>query len=498
MKIGLSIIGALAGALLSSCQSVPRPAPVQALLAITNVTVIDPENRRVLPAQSVYISGDTVVGVRPASEGGYVATRTVDGTGKFVIPGLFDMHVHLFLPEPARPTLNLLLANGVTSIREMSSDCWEIAGAKRGCIRDYRMLQSAIRSGELPGPEILGLTSTMVMGPSRLKLSESTPKFVTPRSADEGRAVISYIRGRGVDLVKTHDSIPAEAFAAMMEEARGAGLAVGGHVPFAAGSLGAAGMGYKSIEHARDLLYDCSRFGPEFRKREAAVADGTPDAKRPPNLERLRRTIDEFDADICRAFLVELAKTGVYYVPTHVTREMEARAREPGYRSDPQRKYILAKRNSDWESDLSETVKLPDAEAAALADFFRHGLRITGLAHQAGIPIMAGTDSSDTMIVPGFSLHRELLLLRAAGLSNMDVLRSATTIPATYFGKLDRLGGIAAGKEADILLLDRNPLDNIANTAAIAAVVSNGRLYDRGALDGLLAEAEAYACASAR
>jgi imidazolonepropionase-like amidohydrolase len=198
--------------------------------------------------------------------------------------------------------------------------------------------------------------------------------------------------------------------------------------------------------------------------------------------------VSEFDPKLCDATLQRLAATGVYYVPTHVTREMEARASDPAYRSDPSRQYIAAERNARWEADLQDTAKLPADEQAALERFYKHGLTVTGLAHRAGVPIMAGTDLNDTMIVPGFSLHRELALLQAAGLSNMAVLRAATTTPAAYLKRNQDLGGISAGKEADLVLLAKNPLTDIRNTQAIVSVISDGRVFTRGQLDGLLKE----------
>jgi imidazolonepropionase-like amidohydrolase len=480
---------ALAGmaALASGCQihgSLPRPVD----LAITDVTVIDPESRRVLPGRNVFVDGDRIVAIEPGrGRGGYAARRTIDSSKRFLIPGLLDMHVHLFLPADPTPSLNMLLANGVTSIREMSSDCWALAGAKTGCVEDYRALAAAIREGRRVGPDIRALSSTMVMGPSRLTLPDGAPKFIAPVTGSEGRQLVRYLAGRGVDLIKTHDSIPEPAFAAMMQEANRLGVAVGGHVPFGAGSLGAARAGYRSIEHARDLLYDCSNYGPAYRAQEAAFARGAPGARRPAAIERLRLTVDQFDAPRCGKLLDQLAATKVFYVPTHVTREMETRAADPGYRSDPARRFIPREQNKRWEADLVETAAKPAAERQALRRFFEHGLRITGLAHRAGIPVMAGTDANDTMIAPGFSLHRELLLLRTAGLSNLDVLRSATTVPAYYLGRSAELGGISVGKKADLVLLRANPLSDIRNTVTIEAVVARGRLFQRTDLDLLLA-----------
>jgi hypothetical protein len=488
------MMGAVAACLLTGCQTMDVPAE-RVDVAILNVTVIDPQSDRVLQHHNVFISDERIVAVTPAKgRKSLAAARSIDGTGRYLIPGLVDMHAHLFLPEPATTSLNLFLANGVTAIREMSSDCWAIAGATKGCIEAYRTLQAQVRSGKTPGPEMLQLTSTMVMGPSRLKLPKG-PAFAVPTDEAAGRTLAGHLVGRGIDLIKTHDSIPMSAFAGLMAEANRQRVGVVGHIPFAAGSLGAARLGYRSIEHARDLLYDCSRYGPEFRKREAAVADGVAGASRPPGIERLQRTVAEFSARDCADLLKGLAATGVYYVPTHVTREMEALADDPRYRADPARKYILRKRNADWESDLKQTAALPGEERRALRAFFEHGLKITGLAHRAGIPIMAGSDSNDTMIVPGFSLHRELELLGRAGLSPMDVLRSATSVPANYLNRESELGGISPGRRADLVLLSANPLEQIRNTRSIQAVIARGRVFDRGQLDALLVDAERVAAA---
>lgn len=485
-----------AAALVSACQT-SSVTPQEVSLAIENVTVIDPEARRVLPNHSVYVDGDRIVAVVPrASKAQLTARRTLDGTGRFLIPGLMDMHVHLFLPNPAAASLNLLLANGVTGIREMSSDCWAIAGMEEGCVGEYRKLQSQTRTGEIAGPDLLGLTSTMVMGPTRLKLPENLPSFITPTTAADARTLVGYLSTRGVDLIKTHDSIPTAAFLGLMEEASRLGIWVGGHVPFGVTSLGAAQLGYRSIEHARDLLYDCSRYGPQYRRQETAFAEGAAGSKRPSQVDRLERTVEEFDPALCASFMKQLAATGVYYTPTHVTREMEARADEPSYRSYAERKYVLADRDASWEADLNETASLPPEQRSGLDRFFTHGLLITGLAHGAGVQVMAGTDANDTMIVPGYSLHRELGLLQAAGLSNMEVLRAATTVPAAYLERTRDLGGISVGKEADLVLLRLDPLRNISNTASIDAVVANGRVFGRAELDLLLHEVERLASES--
>ena len=479
--------------LAAACQTpAQRRAPAVAL-AIENVTVVNPASRKILTRRSVYVDAGRIVAVLPARQRrSLVAARTVDGRGKFLIPGLMDMHVHLSLAGPPQPTLNLLLANGVTGVREMSGDCWEPAAAGGGCIADFRALQAKIEAGEVAGPEIVAIGSAMVMGPGFAPPPKAGGLAVAPRTPEEARLLARYLKARGVDLIKTHHGIPAAVFAALGAEARTLGLEVSGHVPFGVKVTDLAAHGFRSIEHARDLLYDCSRYGADYRRTTSALAEGKPGARGPPDEVRITRTVDEFDAELCRNVLSTLAHQDLYYVPTHVTREMDARAADSAYRADPRRKYVPTRRNAEWDADLARTAA-SGAEGASLYElFFRHGLEITRRAHEAGVRIMVGTDANDTMIFPGFSLHDELRMLAAAGLTPMDILRAATTVPAAYLRRTD-LGRISAGAEADLVLLTENPADDILNSSSIAAVVTNGRLYDRAALNALLAEAERLA-----
>ncbi len=477
-------------ATLSGCASTPK-AQDRVDIIIENVTVIDPESRSVLPNRSVVVDAGVITAIVPAHESHrYHAESKVDGTGRFAVPGFIDMHAHLFLPQPPQASLNLLLANGVTGFRDMSSDCRSLAGETEGCVDSYRALQERIRRGEIIGPDLLSLSSSMVLGGGRSKLPKNVPSYIAPTTPEHARTLVEWIGSRGVDEVKTHDSIPVAAFETLVAEAHSRGLAAVGHVPLGVGSLRAARLGYRSIEHARDLLYDCSRYGTDFRDRQAAYADGEAGATRVPEVERLQRTVVEYDPELCRAFLQQLALTGVYYVPTHVTREMEAKADQAEYRRQPERKYISAERNERWEEDLTRTAAVSDTQRDALRAFFRHGLSITALVHRAGIPIMVGTDANDTMMIPGFSFHREMALLNSAGIGNMEILRSASTVPAHYLGLATELGGLSAGKQANLVLLRADPLISIEATRSIEAVVVRGRLFGMADLKVLLREAE--------
>ena len=248
-----------------------------------------------------------------------------------------------------------------------------------------------------------------------------------------------------------------------------------------------ADMGLTTIEHARDLPVDCSTYGTVYRGQVMAKIMGEdvpwPDRKALPGKAR-----DTFDKPTCDRQIAAMVRAGSYYVPTHLTREMDYRAGEAAYRNDPRKAYIPAMQQAGWDGDLDRTTKMLGELASDLGDFFRLGLATTRMAHDAGVKVMAGTDANDTMVFPGFSLHDELAHLVAAGLTPMEALQAATSVPAEYLGRSDDFGGVSAGKLADLLLLDADPTVDIANTTQISAVVQGGRMRDRAALDALLRE----------
>jgi len=188
--------------LLAGCQTLAAQHQQPVSLVITNVTVIDPETRKVLPSRSVYIKGSRIVAVLPARQTSrYAPAKSVDGSGKFLIPGLIDMHAHLGLPGPTAPTLNLMLANGVTGFREMTGDCWEALGGRGACIAAFRTVQRKIRAGEIAGPEILLIASAKVSGPAVTRRPKGANSFLVPGTAEEARRLARYLKARGVDFI---------------------------------------------------------------------------------------------------------------------------------------------------------------------------------------------------------------------------------------------------------------------------------------------------------
>jgi hypothetical protein len=482
-----ALAAVLVASLVASTVAVARDVS----LAILNVTVVDPETRSVKRDQNLYIDGGRIVALTASSaRNEFVPASTLDGQGRYLIPGLMDMHVHAAGALLIRPTFTLLLANGVTAIRDMSADCRKPEEANAFCIEHYRALAHQIETGQLAGPRPLVLASAVIVGPTQTGMNPGAEPVIIPSNADDGRRLADYLKARGVDVIKVYDTVPRDAYFALLEAAKGAHIEVSGHLPSAVSVIEASQAGQRTLEHARDIPIHCSRYGAEFQRTMQDVVSGLPGAKRPDTVTRLSRTIHEFDLALCREVLATLARNRTYYVPTHVTREFDARASEPAYRDDPNLQYVPRFRRESWQEDLDSTARSSAEKRAWFRKFLDHGLRITQIAHDAGVRVMVGTDANDTMIIPGFSMHHEMELLARGGLQPMDILRAATTVPAEYLGRTRELGGIAPGKLADLVLLDADPTQKISNTRTIAAVILGGRVFDRSALDAMLEDSK--------
>ena len=483
-RLGRRMAVMIAAMTAASCGGAPSSDEARmASLVISNVTVIDPASRSVLQGKDVYLDDDRIAAIVDAgAEAPYTAEKTLSGENRYLTPGFIDMHVHMGEhPMLAPASAPLFIANGVTGVRDMSSDCWEPRGADDVCIDDMRARAAGVESGDIVGPRLYQLSSMFVRGEAfKESLADGAEAFIHPANAAEARRLARYLKARGVDFIKTYSSLSPEAYAALTLEARKLDLPVAGHVPLRVSSSDAAIAGQRSVEHARALLYDCSDYGPAYR---ASALSAPPDDE-----TRLGETIRQFNQVRCAQMLKTLAENDVYYVPTHETREMEARVNDPDYINDPRLQYTPPLLwNMVWSPDLEATRAASPEVADLFVRFYEHGLKITKMAFDAGVPILVGTDANDTMCFPGFSFHDEMGHLAKAGLAPMDILRSATTTAAEYLGREDEIGGVSAGMKADLVLLGADPLTDIANTTAIEAVIFNGAVYDRSALEAMKA-----------
>jgi hypothetical protein len=469
--------------LLASCAAplATRPGTEPASLALTHVSVIPMHGGTPLRDQTVLIHGARITRIGPAEDVRLPSgARVVDARGKFLIPGLWDMHVHLRgRSSPAEIDLPLYVANGVTGVREMSSDCYGQVDAEAGCIEDLRRWQRQLESGELLGPRLLALGSWGVNGPS---LPDSLPPFFAARTEAEGRELARYFVGRKVDFIKVLSRIPREGYFGLMDEARRHGLPVTGHEPLTVSAAEVSMAGQRTVEHARVFLTNCFPGAEEFRRVSKSPS---------PSTRWSRRMVDEHEPARCEELFRLFARNGTRYVPTHVTRRMDAFAHDPVFRSDPRSKYVPEPWWEEWNRDADQTVAAdPSPEGLrARMDFYLEGLALTGAAHRAGVELLLGTDAGDSFVFPGFSVHDELEELVKAGLTPAEALDAATWSSAKFLGRESESGTVEQGKLADLVLLEANPLDDVRNTRRIHAVVLGGRLLERAELDRLLARA---------
>lgn len=468
-------------ALLASCATGARqPAPKPADLAILHVNVVDVRQGRVLPDQTVTITEGKIERVGPSNgRQAELAIETIDGAGAYLIPGLWDLHAHLRangLPGWISTDwlMPLLLSHGVTGVRDMNSDC---DGPKQGpvCLDQMREWQARIEAGYLLGPRLLALSTWQVNPPWDYKMTE-----------EQARGVVRMFKEQGVDLIKIYTRLSPEAFGWIIDEARKLDLDAGGHIPLRMTATEVSNAGLRSVEHARDFLFDCFPGAAEFR-RTARSQD--------PPMDVMRSMVKDHDPKICEGVFQTFVRNETWYVPTHVTRRMDAFAGEEAFRNDPRSRYIPPMLMQDWLRDADRVVAIdPSPEGRRVfMDFYRKGLEITGAAHRAGVKIALGTDGGDSFVFPGSSVHDELEELVSAGLSPVEALRAATWNGAELLGKTDLHGSVEAGKRADLVLLSANPLEDIENVRKIQAVIFGGRYLDRDRLDALLQQAESTA-----
>jgi imidazolonepropionase-like amidohydrolase len=424
-----------------------QPAPAQTI-AITDVTLIDGTGSAPRVGATVMISGNRIskiVDGKPDLDGIH---EVVDGNGKFLIPGLWDMHTHLaYVGDVICATL---VAYGVTSVRDPG-----------GALDTVDWFRARIEQGSLVGPRIFRA------GPVLDGLKPSSRDRLVIETADDGQRAVSFVKSRGVDFIKVHNGAPPAAYFAMLAEAKKQGVAVVGHIPYDVDPGEAIDAGHQSVEHIVSLFE-----GPVRRK----VAEGMTQ----------ERAIAEFtDADAARLARKMVTK-GTWFDPTLVTYWYRAHQWEVRAANDPRERYVTASARA-FQKDWTPLPDKPEIRRA-LATGFERFLEITRILHREGVRFLVGTDLCAPLTYPGSSVHEELAWLVKAGLTPMEAIVAGTRNGAEAVGRLADMGTIEKGKLADLVLLDANPLADITNTQKISAVVANGRLFKREALDAMLAQ----------
>ena len=477
----LLILTLSGGASLSSWSCSDARLQFSTGVAIEDVNVIDVEGGAVREHMTVVVQGRRIVAIEPASRvllGD--SAETVHGAGRFLIPGLWDMHVHALDPD-FEYLLPLYVANGVTGIRDMWGDL-EVASRVR----------TAVEAGDRVSPRFV-TPGNIVDG-----ADPWWPGSVEADNAERGVFVVDSLAAASASFIKVYSLLTPETYRAILQRAREVGLPAAGHVPFLVSAAGASDLGQASMEHLFGIMEGCSRFEDSLRKERsiwlAARARGDEDAHNPFfDVEVYRRILDGFDPARCEGLLQRLADNGTWQVPTLAISRADPLMHDSTFLSDPRLGLLTGDELDSWKRTL-ESVRSEGEEVRKWQwAYYELELEITGMMADMGVPILPGTDCPGPFLFPGFSLHDELEILVEAGLSEAQTLRAATYEPAVYFGATDSLGTVENGKLADLVLLEGNPLDAISNTRRIAAVVADGRLFTREGLDSLFVEVRARA-----
>lgn len=424
-------------------------------MCVVGSTIIDVVDGKSLHERTVVIEGDRIEAVSEEVAETHDCTNQVDGSGKFLIPGLWDMHVH----GTSRASLwPVYVANGVTGVRDMF-------GAS-----DHQALRSRLAAA--PVKPRVHMSGPLLDGPPGI-----WPGSKLVVSADEARQAVSAQAVAGVDFIKVYQLLSRDAYFAIMEEARRLGLPAAGHVPSSVSAREASEAGQVSIEHLIDVAVSCS------------ADEGSLRTQPPQSFIDSRRVdataVQNFDVEKCKQLAEVFMRNGTWMVPTLTVSHAESRDHE----ADDDARRRLLHFNAEARTWLEAAQPYPDEVLSVLEAAHNADRKLVSFLYEEGVPFLAGTDALNPYTFPGFSLHDELALLVESGLSPLAALQAATINPARFLGAETRLGSVEAGKLADLVLLDADPLVDIRNTTKIAGVFSDGRYFDRAAIIELLASA---------
>lgn len=452
--------------------AVTAPARIpERTFALTHVTVIDATGGPPLQNMTIVVRDKRIFDLGSSDKVQLRGmTSVIDGKGKFLIPGLWDMHVHTvfgdWLPANEQVMLPLFVANGVTGVRDMGSDL--------AVVKNWR---TRIDEGDLLGPRMV-IAGPMLDGPT-----PAFPSSTPVANAADGKRTVDELKGAGVDFIKIQSLVPRDGYFAAADEAKRLGLPFVGHVPDAVRAAEASDAGQRSIEHFTGIFEGSSDVEDKLIAGPKSVG----------------LKVSTYNPVRATQLVALMAKNRTWQVPTLVWEQGQWLVDDIDLTHDPLIKYApVAWKDRTWPMFVREILATMDTDPLPVRQHFvQMELDMTLAMFRAGVPFMAGTDTAAGVhVFPGFSLHDELAMFVRAGLTPMQALQTATRNPAVFLDILAETGTIEKGKRADLVLLDANPLEDIGNTRRISAVVLAGRYLDRANLDRMLKKVAAAAAKS--
>lgn len=443
-------------------------------LIFTNVNIINPHTGEVARHKVVFIKDDVITGIGDTGVVYQLPARVINATGKYLIPGLWDMHTHTSFISPKwdeKIIYPLYIANGITGVRDMGGD-FELLKQRR----------ARIEKGELLGPHLY-------IGGPFLVDAKADAQTISVQTPEEARAAVDNLKKEGVDFIKILSRLSRESYFAIAEQSKKDHIHFVGHVPNTVSASEVALAGQHSIEHLTGIYLACSSQESDLRDKIQFVT-----TKRDWFAFRAfnEQAFWTYDTQKAATLFSTFVDHNTWQVPTLIWTKTQSTLSDSSWDTDTRLKYVPASVLQEW--DRKEQVKQTPPDI--LLDYKNDATRGPLLAKkmlQAGVHFMAGSDGPDPYVFPGFSLHDELELLVKSGFTPAQALESATANPAIFMEKTDKYGTIEKGHAADMVLLEANPLEDIRNTRKISAVVFAGKYYPREELDKLLSQVAALA-----
>jgi imidazolonepropionase-like amidohydrolase len=462
--------------------------PSAGTVCLDGGSIVDPRDGSVMEGVSILMNGGRIVAIeKSGAVKADPSVQRIDAKGKFIVPGFNDMHSHVLELENPSGSLALMLADGVTGFRQMSGS--EEMLKKR---RDH----------------------TLPIGKEAPAALEIPGAVLTPLVANSVAAAIAEIgqqKKDGADFIKVA-FIKPDVFIAAMREAKRLGIAILGHLQDGVDAVASSRSGFRSIEHlgpGATIWLSCSTAEKALSDEVKPVSIPAaplkipllrkiiwwrfqtvlinPSAFSPPDyVARMQKTFDTFDEQKCRSLAAVFVEEGTWHCPTFVRLRSMEWADLPEYESNPGLKYLPKKNVKKWRAVTKKFKNLPKAMHDTYREAYPLQLKLAKLLADCGVRMLAGSDGG-SYLAPGVTLQEEFIELGNAGFSPLKILQMTTTDAADYLGRAETMGTVESGKNADVVLLDANPLESVSNFCRIAGVVRAGHYYSKQDLEALKA-----------